>query len=116
MRNFTDPKDPLIVKTLRYLDRWTHTTEVILEREGLCSRAGCQCIAAALVCNNFDYPYFDSLISAWYAPSCYANCGCRHERLPAVSRENGTVNVGLNIPNSTTSVAEDWLAGQQAGR
>lgn len=77
MRNFTDPKNPLVVKSLRYNDRWTRTVEVILEREGLCSRAGCECIGGGLVCNNFEYPYFDAMIYAWYAPMCYSTCRCQ---------------------------------------
>lgn len=97
MRNFTDPKNPLIVKSLRYFEPWTHTTEVILEREGLCSRAGCQCIAQGAVCNNFDDPYFEGLIHAWYAPSCYKECGCRHGTPRKVSRWNGTGILGVNI-------------------
>lgn len=77
MRAYTDPADPRIVRALRYKDREEGTWEVILEREGLCSRAGCKCVEGDVVCNNFEYIYFDPLLYEWYEPQCYSSCGCR---------------------------------------
>lgn len=113
MRNFTDPANPLVVKTLRYNDRWTHQPEVIFEREGLCSHAGCKCIDGDLACNSFDYTYFEILIYAWYAPLCYSHCGCRAAVPPfstfvlAPIVATGATNVSIDGLNNSTRSAEN---------
>lgn len=45
MKAYTNPADPRVIRALGYKDRLEGTWEFILEREGLCSRAGCECAA-----------------------------------------------------------------------
>lgn len=90
---------------LTYTDAWG-VKEYIFAREGLCSRAGCQCISGSIVCNNFEYVYFSRVIYNWYAGDCSSTCTCELEPSPAsqsVSLSRGGKNVSVSLIESPGS-------------
>ena len=103
--------DPItyLVRYLQYTDHWQRR-ETILEREGLCSRAGCKCTDDEIVCNNFDYIYFDLTIYSWYQFMCYSTCGCKRVGPGSSSTINITAEAKnetlYRIPNSTEVTEE----------
>ncbi|KAL9003913.1 MAG: hypothetical protein Q9188_003251 [Gyalolechia gomerana] len=69
----TDDKGNVL--SLVYTDSWGET-QYILEMEGLCSRAGCQCIAGGVTCANFHDPFFERSIFRHFYTLCRAGCTC----------------------------------------
>ena len=103
--------------------------EYIFEREGLCMNAGCKCTEWGLVCNNFEYAYFDLTIHDWYRSLCLDSCGCTEILPPTRSATDLATATGLfnsstmhaasttgrSMPNGLTLPSSDCLAGENGG-
>ncbi|KAM0800412.1 hypothetical protein BDR22DRAFT_889462 [Usnea florida] len=89
----------LFPASLSYTDEWG-IREYIFTREGLCSRAGCQCISNVVVSNNFEYIFFSKPLHDWYAPTCVNTCRCTSSpwlALKPVGSSAGSRNVSLEL-------------------
>ena len=113
--------DPLtyIVSLLTYTDD-VLGREPIFEREGLCSRAACTCTEWGLVCNNFEYAYFNPTIHHWYRSLCIETCGCRERKPPGATSvtattSQATITVENSVPNTTAAGTSGCLAGEKGG-
>ena len=106
--------DPIthIVRWLSYFD--SHLgIEFVFQREGLCSNAGCKCTKWGVVCNNFEYPLFNSVLNYWYTPLCHSSCHCKKSgegtlRGPASS--GGMNDEGRHIRNGTAAITNKSIA------
>lgn len=90
------PQAPIYMKAARidpetqsptaliYTDAWGEE-EHVFAREGLCTRAGCECIYGALVCNNFEYLFFSRVLYNWSATGCMSTCTCKGSTPQSVS-------------------------------
>ena len=108
--------DPIthIIDHLVYLDR-VLGFEPIFEREGLCSRAGCKCTDWGIVCNNYEYAYFDLTIHSWYSSQCHETCGCKRLVSPPNTTNATGAVMGESGANETTTVqSNSCLAGEDA--
>ena len=63
------------VESIQYIDQWGGF-EYIDDVEGLCDRAGCQCVGSALECNNVEGLFYEPAIAAEYAERCFHTCEC----------------------------------------
>ena len=112
-----------IITSLQYYDHELGL-EHILDRDDLCSRAGCKCTLWGIVCNNFEFEYFDKTINYWFTPLCHASCKCGSSP-PSMSV--GTNHASSNISTATPAITDDsglnrtavgssgCLAGEDAG-
>ena len=118
--------DPIshLVASLEYFDLEIGR-EFIITREGLCSRAGCKCTQWGLVCNNFEYEYFNPTIHFYYRPLCLSTCGCV-KVVPTITIEatlstpTNTETLGAapgsSSPNDIMTATGDCVAGGVSGR
>ena len=97
MASHSDPISHLVT-SLEYFDDEIGE-EYIITREGLCTRAGCKCTQWGLVCNNFEYAYFNPTIHFYYRPLCMSSCVCM-EVIPT-STPTITIEATLSAPTYT---------------
>lgn len=64
-----------IVESIQYIDQGGQV-EYIEDMEGLCDRAGCQCIGPGIECNNVQGLFYEPAIAAVYAERCFHTCQC----------------------------------------
>ena len=119
------------VKSIQYIDLWGEV-EYIHDVEGLCDRAGCQCVGPVIECNHVEGLFYEPAIAAEYAELCFHTCHCL--AIPdTANATNAThlvdlegdrlVNLPEDLQNTVTRLNPDGavlghgacLAGQAAG-
>ncbi len=61
--------------SIQYLDRWGQA-EYIDDMEGLCDRAGCQCVGPGIECNNVEGLFYEPILAVEYAEQYFHTCHC----------------------------------------
>ena len=119
------------VKSIQYIDRWGQV-EYIEDMEGLCDRAGCQCVGPQIECNKVEGLFYEPAIAAEYAEICFHTCQCLAIADTAnitnttnlIDLGGGTlVNLPENLQDAATRLNPDGavfghgtcLAGEAAG-
>ena len=92
------------VESIQYIDQWGQV-EYIYDVEGLCDRAGCQCVGPVVNCNKIDALFFQPAIAAEYAEHCFHTCECLAIADTAnVTNATNMINLGdarvVNLPES----------------
>lgn len=64
-----------IVKSIQYIDQWGQV-EYIKDMEGLCDRAGCQCVGSVINCNKVESLFYEPVIVAENVERCFHMCEC----------------------------------------
>lgn len=103
-----------VVTALNYLDQYNEI-EYIYSLEGLCSIAGCKCVDGNVICNNFDYIYFNERIHHTYSLMCRVRCGCEQEDLERPSIGNTRSNASIDVLENSNRTAGDVLSRIQTG-
>ena len=108
MRPWKVAKDG-IVESIRYIDQWGQV-EYIEDVEGLCDRAGCQCVGPGIECNHVEGIFYEPAIAAEYAGRCFHTCQCL--AIPdtaSVPNATNLVNLGegkiVNLPVNLLNAA-----------
>lgn len=100
--------------------------------EGLCDRAGCQCVGPVINCNQFEGLLYEPAIAAEYANRCFHTCEClaiadtaniTNATNPIDLGEGRVVILPENLQNAVTRLNPDGaalghgacLAGEAAG-
>ena len=93
-----------MVETIRYIDQWGQP-EYIYDVEGLCDRAGCQCVGPSIECNNVQGLFYEPAIAAKYAERCFHTCQCL--AIPDTANITNTTNP-MNLGEGTVvTIPED---------
>ena len=63
------------IASIQYIYQWSQV-ECIDDVEGLCDRAGCQCVGPVINCNKMESLFYEPVIVAEYAELCFQTCEC----------------------------------------
>ena len=97
------------VESIQYIDQWGEV-QYINDLEGLCDRAGCQCIGPVINCNQVQSLLYEPAIAAAYAEQCFHTCQCL--AIPETANTTNTTNAATNlvdIGDGTTVILPETL-------
>lgn len=106
------------VESIQYIDQWGQV-EYIDDVEGLCDRAGCQCVGPVINCNKIESLFYEPVIAAEYAELCFQTCEClaiadtanvTNVTNPILLGEGRIVNLPENLQNAVTPLNPDGAA------
>ena len=83
-----------IAESIQYVDQWGQV-EYIDDLEGLCDRAGCQCVGPVINCNQVQSLLYEPAIAAAYAEQCFHTC--QRLVIPETANTSNTTNAAKNL-------------------